>query len=151
MAYWLMKSEPDVYSFDDLKKDKKTHWDGVRNYMARNNMRMMKKGDSAFFYHSNAAPPAVVGIVKVVKEAYPDPNQFDKSSKYYDPKATPEAPRWDVVEVKFERRLDHPVPLDVIKQIPALKDMDLLKLGRLSVGKVTSAEWKTIVKLGTDG
>ena len=149
MAYWLMKSEPGVYSITDLRKDRKTYWDGIRNYLARNNMREMKKGDKAFFYHSNAAPSAVVGVMKIVGEAYADPQQFQKNSKYYDSKATKHDPRWSVVDVKFEKNLDKPVTLNTIKKVPALKDMDLLRLGRLSVGSVTAAEWKTILKLGT--
>jgi predicted RNA-binding protein with PUA-like domain len=100
-SYWLMKSEPDTYSIDDLARDGRTHWDGVRNFKARNNMRAMKVGDEVLFYHSNASPPGVVGVARVCREAYPDPAQFDRKSKYHDEKSTREKPRWDMVDVEF--------------------------------------------------
>lgn len=148
--YWLMKSEPDVYSIDDMKRDKATFWNGVRNYAARNFMKEMKKGDLAFFYHSNAEPSGVAGIVKIAKEAAADPTQFDKAAgddMGYDPKSTKDDPRWFGVTVAFVEKFDATVPLADIKKTPALKNMKLLKLSRLSVSPVTAAEWKTIVAL----
>jgi predicted RNA-binding protein with PUA-like domain len=106
VAKWLMKSEPDVFGFDDLVRVKREGWDGVRNYQARNYMRSMVKGDEVIFYHSNAKPPGVAGIAKVVKTAEPDPTQFDPSSKYHDPDSDPADPRWDWVTVAPVRRLD---------------------------------------------
>ena len=146
--YWLMKSEPYVYSIDDLKKDKTSYWDGVRNFKARNNMMEMKLGDGVFFYHSNADPKAIVGIARVSKEAYPDHTQFDKKSKYYDRRATDEKPYWFMVDVEFVRKFDTPWSLDMLREVDDLKDMALLRRGqRLSVQEVTPDEWKTICKL----
>ena len=146
--YWLMKSEPYVYSIDDLEKDKTSYWDGVRNFKARNNMMDMKLGDGVFFYHSNADPKAIVGIARVSKEAYPDHTQFDKNSKYYDRRATDEKPYWFMVDVEFVRKFDTPWSLDMLREVDALKDMALLRRGqRLSVQEVTADEWKTICKL----
>lgn len=146
--YWLMKSEPYVYSIDDLKKDKTSHWDGVRNFKARNNMMEMKLGDGVFFYHSNADPKAIVGIARVCKESYPDFTQFDKENKYYYPRATQEKPYWFMVDIEFVRKFDEPWSLDMLREIPELADMALLKRGqRLSVQTVTPEEWKTVCKL----
>lgn len=146
--YWLMKSEPDVYSIDDLKKEKRAHWDGVRNFKARNNMRAMKLGDGVFFYHSNADPRAIVGIARVCKEAYPDFTQFDKKSKYYERRATKDKPYWFMVDIEFVRKFDEPLSLDALRDVPELEGMALLKRGqRLSVQEVTAEEWKTICKL----
>lgn len=147
--YWLVKSEPSVYSIDDLKRDKKTHWDGVRNFKARNYMKEMQKGDGVFFYHSNADPKAVVGIARVAKEAYPDFTQFDKKSKYYDGRATKEKPYWYMVDIEFVNKLDEPITLETLRRVPEVEDMALLKRGqRLSVQRVTPDEWKTICKMG---
>jgi len=148
--YWLIKSEPDVYSIDDLKKDKKTHWDGVRNYQARNFMRdEMKKGDKVIFYHSNTEPPAAVGICEVVKEGYPDFTAFDPDDKHYDPKSKKDNPTWIMVDVKFVEKFKKEVPLDVIKENQKLKDMKLIQRGnRLSVMPVTKKEFDEIVKMG---
>ena len=146
--YWLMKSEPDVYSLDDLERDGSTHWDGVRNYKARNNMRAMKVGDEVLYYHSNAAPPGVVGVARVCREAYPDPSQFDKKSDYHDPKSTREDPRWSLVDVEFVARFRHMVSLDDVKQEAALADMELLRYGRLSVQSVTKAQFERVKKMG---
>lgn len=151
-AYWLVKSEPDVFSFDDLKKapKKTTSWNGVRNFRARNNLRAMRKGDLAFYYHSNADPSAIVGICEVVREAYPDPTQFDPKAGEdmgYDPKATPEKPIWDMVDVRYVEALPRPVPLDEVKATPALKEMQLVRISRLSVQEVSPAEWKTVLAL----
>lgn len=132
MNYWLIKSEPFKYSWDQLTADKKTFWDGVRNYGARNNLRAMKKGDLAFFYHSNEGKE-IVGIAKVVKEAYQDP--------------TTEDPNWVVVDFAPFKKLLQPVSLATIKADPRLQDMELVRLGRLSVQAVTEAEWKMVNEL----
>jgi predicted RNA-binding protein with PUA-like domain len=146
--YWLMKTEPHVYSIDDLQKDKKTFWEGVRNYQARNNMRAMKKGDEVLFYHSQATPPGVAGLAKVVKEAYPDHFAFDKKHKYFDAKSDPESPRWDMVDVGFVEKFSEVVPLPDIRTVKALKDMVLVNNSRLSVQPVRKAEYDRIVKMG---
>lgn len=149
--YWLMKSEPDTFGINDLiARPKKTeHWDGVRNYQARNMMRdQMKIGDLAFFYHSNATPPGIVGIVEVTREAYPDHTQFDPNSKYYDPKASKDNPRWFMVDVTFKKKFPRMITLDELKQIPALSDMALVRKGnRLSIMPVSAAEWETILEM----
>ncbi|MBO9594543.1 MAG: EVE domain-containing protein [Niabella sp.] len=132
MAYWLIKSEPFKYSYDQLVKDKKTVWDGVRNYAARLNLRAMKKGDLAFFYHSNEGVE-IVAIAKIVKEAFQDPTTSDE--------------RWVAVEVAPYKKLKKPVPLSEIKEVPQLKDMDLVRLGRLSVQTVKPEEWELVLKM----
>lgn len=148
MRYWLMKSEPSVYSIDDLAKNKITAWHGVRNYQARNFMRdEMRPGDRVFFYHSNCAEPGIVGIAEVCKPAYPDATQFDRKSEYYDPGSTREAPRWLNVDVKFvaKTRL---VALDELRRHRRLKTMGVLARGnRLSITPVAPAEWKFIMDL----
>jgi predicted RNA-binding protein with PUA-like domain len=147
-SYWLMKSEPDVYSIDDFAKDGTTHWDGVRNFKARNYMRSMALGDGVFFYHSNADPKAIVGIARVSKLAYPDGTQYDKKSDYYEPKATKEKPYWYMVEIEFVRKLEEPLSLEKLREVKELSGMALLKKGqRLSVQPVTEEEWKTICSL----
>jgi predicted RNA-binding protein with PUA-like domain len=150
--YWLMKSEPEAFSWDDLKKSprKTTMWDGVRNYQARNLLRdQIKKGDMVLFYHSRANPPAVMGTAKVVREGYADPTQFDPKSKYHDSKSHPADPRWFVVDIRMERALDRPVPLPELRETRGLEKMVLLKKGsRLSVQPVSAREWKIILKLG---
>jgi predicted RNA-binding protein with PUA-like domain len=147
-SYWLMKSEPDVYSIDDFAKDGTTHWEGVRNFKARNYMRAMAVGDGVFFYHSNADPKAIVGIARVAKDAYPDSAQFDKKSDYYEPKATKEKPYWSMVDIEFLRKLDEPLSLEKLRGVKELQGMALLKKGqRLSVQPVTEDEWKTICDL----
>lgn len=143
-----MKSEPDVFSIDTLKKDKTTWWTGVRNYTARNNMQAMELGDLVLFYHSNAEPSGVIGIAEVSKLAAPDQLQFDKKSEYYAEKATKEKPIWFCTEIKYKSKFDRLVPLDQIKHDPKLKNMALLKQGRLSVSSVSEAEFKHICKLG---
>lgn len=150
MRYWLMKSEPDQFSIHDLKHrpHQTEHWDGVRNYQARNFMRDdMKKGDQIFFYHSSCAQPGIYGIAEVCREAYPDFTAFDPTTPYYDPKSTPEAPRWFMVDVRFKTLWEKPVLLSELKQQPALKDMQLIKRGRLSVQPVTQAAWDIICQL----
>lgn len=148
--YWLIKSEPDVYSIDDLQKDKKTFWDGVRNYQARNYMRdEMKKGDQVIFYHSNTEPPAAVGICEVVKEGYPDFTAFDPDDKHYDPKSKEDNPTWIMVDVKFIKKFNNPVSISEIKENPKLKNMKLVQRGnRLSVMPLTKTEFDEIVIMG---
>lgn len=148
--YWLMKSEPSVFSIEDLARGPNgtTCWDGVRNYQARNYMREMEEGDQVFFYHSNADPPAIVGIAEVVSSAYPDPTQFERSNQHFDPGSDPLAPRWDMVEIKHVRTFKAPLSLAQLREEPVLKQMVLLQKGsRLSVQPVTPAEWHHVLKL----
>jgi predicted RNA-binding protein with PUA-like domain len=145
--YWLMKSEADVYSIDDLAEDEKTMWDGIRNYQARNNMREMKEGDRVLYYHSRQSPPAVVGLARVVREAYPDPTQFDPENKYFDAKSDPEDPRWWLVDIAFERKFDRNVPLGDIKEEPGLEEMVLVNNSRLSVQPVEEAEFLEVLRM----
>ena len=149
MAYWLMKSEPDVYGIDDLKRDKVEPWDGIRNYQVRNMFRdQMKVGDLAFFYHSNCKPPAVVGIMTIASEAYPDHTQFDPKSRYYDAKSDKENPRWLLVDVKYKRKLKREITLQELKENKKLKDFRLNQKGnRLSVIPVKKSEWDLILGL----
>jgi predicted RNA-binding protein with PUA-like domain len=145
MNYWLMKSEPGEFSIDDLKQVEIEPWDGVRNYEARNTMRdKMKIGDKVLFYHSNVRPPVIAGTMEVASEAYADPTQFDPQSSHFDEKSSEKDPTWQLVDVKFIRKFEHPVTRDAIKEEPALQDMTLLKRLRLSVTPVTEAEWKKI-------
>ncbi len=146
---WLMKSEPDVYGYDDLERDGRTPWDGIRNYQARNFMRdEMKVGDRVLFYHSNTQPPGVVGVAEVASEPYPDPTQFDGASRYHDPKATPEEPRWVLVDVAPRRRLKRLVTLAEMKADPALADIALVRRGnRLSVMPIGDAEAERILAM----
>ena len=147
--YWLMKSEPDVYGIDDLKKDGSTHWDGVRNYQARNFMRdEMKVGDGVLYYHSRTKPMAIVGLAEVSKTAYPDFTQFDRKSDYHDPKSTEDDPRWFMVDVKFVAKFDKPLTLDELKADPKLDGMLLLRRGqRLSIQPVEGKHWRHVLKL----
>ena len=151
MNYWLMKSEPDVFGIDHLKKmPKKTeHWDGVRNYQARNMMRDdMKKGDLVFFYHSNCAEPGIVGIMKVVREGYPDHTAFDPETKYYDPKSDPDNPRWYMVDVQYQRHTKRLVSLAELKQYEELEESTLVRKGNsLSIMPCTNHEWDFILEL----
>jgi predicted RNA-binding protein with PUA-like domain len=149
VAFWLMKSEPDAYSIDDLESDGREMWDGIRNYQARNMMRDdMRIGDEVFFYHSNCKEPAVVGVARVASESYPDPTQFDPDEKYYDPKSNPDEPRWILVDVEFVRKLDRPVTLAEIKAHPGLEDMILTRRGnRLSIMPVEKEHWDIILGL----
>lgn len=149
MKYWLMKSEPDVFSIDDLKNKKKSGWDGVRNYQARNFMRdEMKIGDLVLFYHSSCEIPGVAGLACVSKESHPDPTQFDSKSDYYDPKATKDNPRWFMVEVEFVEKFDDVITLSEIKERKELANMPLVQKGsRLSINPVTEKEFKTIVQM----
>jgi len=147
--YWLFKSEPDSYSIDDLKKDKRTFWNGVRNYQARNLLRdEIQKGDGVLFYHSNARPMAIVGIAKVVKAGYPDDTAFDPQDKYHDPDSDPSDPRWFMVDIAHVATLAEPLTRDALKQVDELDEMMLLQRGsRLSVQPVQEHEWRTILKL----
>ena len=147
VSYWLVKTEPESFSIADLAWKGVEHWDGVRAIPARNNLMAMKLGDLAFFYHSSANPSGVVGICEVVREAYPDHTQFDPESKYFDPKATPDKPRWFMPDVKFVRKLPRIVSLHEIKQTPGLQDMDVVKWSRLSVQRVTPKEWEIVCDL----
>lgn len=148
--YWLMKSEPSAFSIQDLRKapGQTTCWDGVRNYQARNYMRAMKVGDQVLFYHSNADPPAVVGVAKVVRGAYPDHTVFDRTHKHFDPKSKPGKPLWDMVDIKLVRVFARSLPLDVLRREPGLKGMELLRRGsRLSVQPVHSQEWRLVLRM----
>jgi predicted RNA-binding protein with PUA-like domain len=151
MNYWLMKSEPDAYSIDDLKQEKVDHWDGVRNYQARNMMRdEIKKGDLAFFYHSNCKEPGIVGIMQIAREGYPDHTAYDPECKYHDPKSDPDNPRWFMVDVRYKRRLKRAITLQELKAYAEgeLDDFPLLRRGnRLSIMPVTEAQWDFILSL----
>lgn len=152
MQYWLMKSEPSEFSLQDLKQRRKQTepWDGVRNYQARNMMRdQMKLGDCAFFYHSNTDVPGIVGIVKIVREGYPDHTAFDPTDKHYDPKSDPDKPRWYMVDVAFERELARTISLQELKvHADALEGLPLLRRGnRLSVMPVSEQHWQYILNL----
>ncbi len=153
--YWLMKSEPDEYSIDDLQRDTdeccprgRCSWDGVRNYQARNFMREMAVGDLVLFYHSSTKPPGVAGVAEVCRAAYPDHTQFDPKSKYYDPKSKEAEPRWSMVDLQYVEHLAF-ISLATLKDTPALAEMKVVQKGsRLSVQPVRKAEFKAVVKLG---
>jgi predicted RNA-binding protein with PUA-like domain len=147
--YWLMKSEPGTYSIEDLKRDGKTCWDGVRNYQARNLMRdEMQVGDGVLFYHSREKPMGVYGIAEIVREAYPDDSAFDPQDKHYDPKSDPANPTWMMVDVGYVGTLETPVTLDMLKQTPGLEKMMVIQRGsRLSVQPVTKKEWDIVFGL----
>jgi predicted RNA-binding protein with PUA-like domain len=155
MSYWLMKSEPDVFGIDDLAKAKRktTHWDGVRNFQARNFMRdRMRRGDRAFFYHSNCEKPGLAGIVKIVREGYPDHTAFDAADAHFDAASDPNEPRWYMVDVQLERKFRHVITLATLREHEnrALKGLALLKRGnRLSVTPVSAAHWKFILDLAS--
>ena len=151
MRYWLMKSEPDVYSIDHLagQKKKTDHWDGIRNYQARNFIRDdMSVGDLALFYHSNCDEPGVVGVIEIVRSAYPDHTAFDPTEKYFDPKSDLDDPRWFMVDVRFKKKFKTPVTLKALKEEKALAQMRLVQRGnRLSILPVAAKEWKHILKM----
>ncbi len=150
MNHWLIKSEPDVFSIHDLAhaKARTTHWEGVRNYQARNFLRAMKKGDRALYYHSNATPSAVAGTVEIVREAYPDPTAWNPKSDYHDPKASADNPIWSMVDVRLVEIFAREVPLEELRGVAALKGMELLRRGsRLSVHPVTKEQFEVIVRL----
>ncbi len=146
--FWLVKTEPDVYPIAQLKRDRKTLWDCVRNYQARNYLREMQKGELVLIYHSNSDPTGVVGLATVSKEAIPDPTQFDRKSEYFDPKATPGAPRWFAPELKFLEAFANCVSLEMLRADPKLAGMVLLQRGsRLSVQPVTAPQFSAILKI----
>jgi len=151
MNYWLFKSEPDAFGIDDLAAmpGKKDHWDGIRNYQARNLIRDdMKKGDLGFFYHSSCAVPGIVGLITITRESYPDHTAFDSKEKYYDPKSDPETPRWFMVDVKLKKKFREIITLEELKSRKPLQDMQLLKRGnRLSVLPIKKKEWDYINKM----
>ncbi|MGE3919671.1 MAG: EVE domain-containing protein [Gammaproteobacteria bacterium] len=151
MNYWLMKSEPNAFSINDLleKENQTTHWDGVRNYQARNMLRdQIKKGDLAFFYHSNSDPSGIAGIVEVVQEGYPDFTAFDSKNHHYDPKSTPERPVWFMVDVKLVRKFDRIISLSELKANSQLENMMVVRKGnRLSISPVSKNDWETILKM----
>ncbi len=152
MNYWLMKSEPSCFSMDDLKNapNQTTCWDGVRNYQARNYMRnQMRIHDLVFFYHSNCTPPGIVGLAEVISEAYPDYTAFDPTSDHPDSHSTPDNPRWFMVDIRYVKKFNQIISLDLLKQQPELTHMQLLKKGnRLSVLPIRAEEWDTITRLG---
>ncbi len=151
--FWLLKSEPETFSIEDLSRapKKTTGWDGVRNFQARNLLRdEIQVGDGVLFYHSSADPPGVAGTAEVARAGYPDPTQFDPKSNHHDSSADPDEPRWYMVDIKHTQTFSTFVPLPVLRETPALRDMVLLRKGsRLSVQPVTPAEWKTIVAMGS--
>jgi predicted RNA-binding protein with PUA-like domain len=149
MQYWLMKSEPKAYSIDDLKRDKRTMWDGVRNYQARNFMwREMKVGDRALFYHSNTTVIGVYGVIEIASKPYPDPTQFDRRDSHFDEQATKEKPRWYLVDVAFVKKFAEPISLSELKNDPFFDDMVVTQKGsRLSVQPVKEHHFKRILKM----
>jgi len=151
MNYWLMKSEPSTFGIDDLAAmpQQTEHWDGVRNYQARNMMRdQMRVGDQILFYHSNCKPPGIVGIAEVVREAYPDHTAFDPEAHYHDPKSDPENPRWFMVDVKLVRTFAEIIPLDLLRAQPQLESMALVRKGnRLSIMPVSADEWAHVLEM----
>lgn len=151
MKYWLLKTEPESFSIQDLAAcpNQTTCWDGVRNYQARNFLRdEVRRGDRVLFYHSNAAPPAIVGTAKVVREAYPDHTAWKRGDHHFDPKASPENPIWQMVDIQLDEIFPRPLGLDELKEIAALKDMELLRRGsRLSVQPVSKSEFDAVMKL----
>lgn len=150
MNYWLMKSEPDVYSIADLEKaGGPALWEGCRNYTVRNFMRdFMKPGDLAFFHHSNATPSGIVGTMEITREGYPDPTQFDSESEYYDPKSDPTNPRWMAVDVKHLETFERVITLEALRQTAGLEEMQVIRRGqRLSVMPVTPSEWEIVCRL----
>lgn len=150
MRYWLMKSEPDVFSIDDLQTKGYTQWEGIRNYQARNFMRdSMKVGDKMLFYHSNATPPGIVGTGVISKEAYPDHFAWDPTSHYFDPKSSPDNPRWVMVDITFDQKFKHMISLDTLKNDPFLEGMLVIKRGmRLSIQPVEESHFQHILNLG---
>ncbi len=153
MQYWLFKSEPSEYSIDELCREQVDHWDGVRNYQARNMMRdQMKEGDLAFFYHSNCSDPGIVGIMRIAREGYPDHTAFDRNDRHYAPKSDPHRPRWYMVDVRFERKLTRTITLRELKTHPELAEMALVRKGnRLSIMPLTARQWDFILGLESTG
>ncbi|MGD1943490.1 MAG: EVE domain-containing protein [Leptolyngbyaceae cyanobacterium] len=152
MRYWLMKSEPDVYSIADLAKDPEEIWDGVRNYQARNFLREMAVGDQAFFYHSNTKPPGIVGLMTIIEADIVDPTQFDSANKYYDPKSEPENPRWRTVKVGYGETFPQSITLDALKATFSPEELLVVKRGnRLSVMPVDAAIATRLLEMGRQG
>ena len=151
MAFWLFKSEPECFSFADLAAapGRAAGWDGVRNFQARNFLRdLVKRGDGVFFYHSGGDPPAIAGIAEVIREAHPDPTAFDPSADHFDPKSTPDDPTWFQVAIRAVRAIDPPLGLPLLRTIPELTGMELLRKGsRLSIQPVSEVEWNVVLKL----
>ncbi|NEQ43420.1 MAG: EVE domain-containing protein [Leptolyngbya sp. SIOISBB] len=149
MRYWLMKSEPDVYSIADLENDPTEIWDGVRNYQARNFLREMQVGDLAFFYHSNTKPPGIVGLMKIIEADIVDPTQFNESNKYYDPKSKPEEPRWRTVKVGYGETFAEQITLDTLKATFSPEELLVVKRGnRLSVMPVDETVAEKLIEMG---
>jgi len=148
MAYWLMKSEPSAYSIDDLKREGQTHWDGIRNYQARNYMREMQLGDEAFFYHSNCKPPGIVGTMKVITTVYTDHTAFDPQDVHFDPKSKKDQPRWEMVDLAYGATFPKILSLAALRAEPSLEGLVILRKGnRLSITPLSEAEWQSILKL----
>jgi predicted RNA-binding protein with PUA-like domain len=148
MAYWLMKSEPEVYGIDHLQREGTTLWDGIRNYQARNFMRAMQIGDQAFFYHSNTKPPGIIGLMEVVETHLIDPSQFDPHSNYFDPGATPEKPRWDCVKLRYVRQFARLLSLDTLRERFSPDELGVVKRGnRLSILPVSAASAERLLSL----
>ena len=149
--YWLMKSEPDVYGIDHLKAEGETLWDGIRNYQARNFMRSMKVGDQAFFYHSNCKPPGIVGMMEIIETGIIDPTQFDPKAKYFDPRSSPDKPRWDCVRLRFLGHFNAMISLDQLREIYDVEEMPVIKRGnRLSILPIPQTSAQDLLKrLGT--
>ena len=148
MNYWLFKTEPEAFSLDDLRRDGRTEWSGVRSFQARNIMREMKVGDLGFFYHSSIEPPGIVGICEVITEAHPDSTQFDRASEYYDRTSKRDDPKWWCVDVGFVRALSRMITIEELRAIPELAYMPLLRRGqRLSVQPVSPQEWDRILEI----
>ena len=148
MAYWLMKSEPDVYGIQHLQQEGTTLWDGIRNYQARNFMRSMAIGDRAFFYHSNAKPPGIVGLMDVVETGITDPSQFDPSNKYFDPKSSPEKPRWDCVRLSYVGTFADLLSLDALREQFSVEELPVVRQGnRLSILPVPDASAQRLLEL----
>jgi predicted RNA-binding protein with PUA-like domain len=145
---WLMKSEPNVYSIEDLERDGSTSWEGVRNYQARNLMREMEVGDSVLFYHSNAKPPGVAGLARIARSAYPDHFSWEPGHRYFDPKSTPDEPRWWMVDIEYVDTLPRLVSLDELKAEPGLEEMVVTRRSRLSVQPVKPEEYEIVVRMG---
>ncbi|HQV80625.1 MAG TPA: EVE domain-containing protein [Agitococcus sp.] len=147
MAYWLMKSEPSVFGIEHLAQQGVALWDGVRNYQARNFLRQMKKGDMAFFYHSNCKVAGIVGLMRIAREGYADPTQFDPEHKYFEPKSTLDNPRWTGVDVEFVQKFEQTLSLTELKAMPELADLALVRQGnRLSLMPVSEAQWNVILR-----
>ncbi|MEY4758999.1 MAG: hypothetical protein RLZZ268_497 [Cyanobacteriota bacterium] len=148
MAYWLMKSEPEVYGIDHLQREGTTLWDGIRNYQARNFMRAMQIGDQAFFYHSNSKPPGIIGLMEVIETQLIDPSQFDPNSKYFDPGATPEKPRWDCVKLRYVCQFERLLSLDSLRESFSPDELGVVKRGnRLSILPVSAASAERLLGL----